>query len=225
LFNILIIAEQSEQIRELSLALMQRGFSCSVAPSPSEAIEQVSKQAPNLLLMSAKGLSNEPGIWHLARQVKHETGLPLVVLVPRHELDTLDYGLDIDDFVIEPCDVTEVVARAKRVLMRKNINVDSEEPIRCGDLAIDPGKCEVSLSGRPVALTFKEYELLRFLACNKGRVFTRETLLDKVWGYDYYGGDRTVDVHIRRLRSKIEDMDCSFIETVRNIGYKFKEIA
>jgi two-component system alkaline phosphatase synthesis response regulator PhoP len=73
-----------------------------------------------------------------------------------------------------------------------------------------------------VEFTFREYELLRFLAANEGRVFTRDTLLDRVWGYDYYGGDRTVDVHIRRLRSKIEDAGHTFIETVRNIGYRFR---
>ena len=103
--------------------------------------------------------------------------------------------------------------------------MDNEELIRCGDLVIDLAKCEVSLSGRLIPLTFKEYELLRFLASNRGRVFTREALLNKVWGYDYYGGDRTVDVHIRRLRSKIEDPTHTFIETVRNIGYKFRDEA
>ena len=79
------------------------------------------------------------------------------------------------------------------------------------------------MAGRLLALTFKEYELLKLLATNKGKVFTRESLLNEVWGYDYYGGDRTVDVHIRRLRSKIEDPTHTFIETVRNIGYKFKD--
>jgi two-component system alkaline phosphatase synthesis response regulator PhoP len=93
--------------------------------------------------------------------------------------------------------------------------------IKCGDLVIDIAKYEVSIGGKLLALTFKEYELLKFLAKNRGRVFTRETLLNEVWGYDYYGGDRTVDVHIRRLRSKIEDSTHTFIETVRNIGYKF----
>ena len=97
--------------------------------------------------------------------------------------------------------------------------------IKCGGLIIDLARCEVTVSGVTVELTFKEYELLKFLASNKGRVFTREALLNKVWGYDYYGGDRTVDVHIRRLRSKIEVSDYSFIETVRNIGYRFKNIA
>ena len=100
----------------------------------------------------------------------------------------------------------------------------SEDIIRCGDLVIDSAKCEVSLGGKSIILTFKEYQLLKFLANNKGKVFTRDVLLDKVWGWDYYGGDRTVDVHIRRLRSKIEDKDHSFIETVRGIGYRFREL-
>jgi DNA-binding response OmpR family regulator len=88
---------------------------------------------------------------------------------------------------------------------------------------IDLARCEVTLEGRIVELTFKEYELLKLLAANSGRVYSREVLLDQVWGYDYYGGDRTVDVHVRRLRSKIEDSTHTFIETVRNIGYRFKK--
>jgi two-component system alkaline phosphatase synthesis response regulator PhoP len=102
--------------------------------------------------------------------------------------------------------------------------MESEDVIRCGDLVIDSAKCEVSLSGKPIILTFKEYQLLKFLASNKEKVFTREALLNKVWGWDYYGGDRTVDVHIRRLRSKIEDINHSFIETIRNIGYRFRKL-
>ena len=95
--------------------------------------------------------------------------------------------------------------------------------IKCGDLVIDLAKYEATLSNKAVMLTFKEYELLKFLAGNPGRVFTREALLNRVWGYDYYGGDRTVDVHVRRLRSKIGGLGQDFIETVRNIGYRFVE--
>ena len=95
--------------------------------------------------------------------------------------------------------------------------------IMSGDLAIDTASCEVSLGGRNIELTFREYELLRFLATNKGQVFPREALLNKVWKYDYLGGERTVDVHIRRLRSKIRDIDHNFINTVRNIGYRFRK--
>ncbi|MBN2463695.1 MAG: response regulator transcription factor, partial [Dehalococcoidia bacterium] len=100
-------------------------------------------------------------------------------------------------------------------------NKKSRDLIKCGNLLIDTAKYEVSISGRLLALTFKEYELLKFLARNKGRVFTREALLNEVWGYDYYGGDRTVDVHIRRLRGKLNDLNNTYIQTVRNIGYKF----
>ena len=90
-------------------------------------------------------------------------------------------------------------------------------------LVIDLANCEVRVGGKIVELTFKEYELLKFLARDRGRVFSREALLNKVWGYDYFGGDRTVDVHVRRLRSKIEISGQTFIETVRNIGYRFKK--
>ena len=100
---------------------------------------------------------------------------------------------------------------------------NSDELIRRDDLVIDLARIEVSVAGRPIVLAFREYELLKFLASNPGRVFTRDVLLDRVWGYDYFGGDRTVDVHIRRLRSKIEDSGHVFIETVRNIGYRFKK--
>jgi two-component system alkaline phosphatase synthesis response regulator PhoP len=162
------------------------------------------------------------GIRGLTQRIKQEKRLPVIALLSKAALGNLDSTLGIDDFVLEPWEATEVAVRAKRVLWRTN-NIDSRELIKCGDLVIDLGKCEVSLDGRLVALTFKEYELLRFLASNKGRVFTREALLNKLWGYDYYGGDRTVDVHIRRLRSKIEDPTHTFIETVRNMGYRFKK--
>ena len=102
-------------------------------------------------------------------------------------------------------------------------NIDGGNLIKHGDLVLDLIKYEVSVAGRLIDLSFKEYELLKILISNKGRVLNRQTLLDKVWGYDYYGGDRTVDVHIRRLRSKIEDADHEFIQTVRNVGYKFKD--
>ena len=143
-------------------------------------------------------------------------------MVGKERLDGLDSDPNIDDFVITPCDVTELVLRIKRLLQKTN-NTDSSEQIRYADLIIDLAKCEVSVGNRLVVLTFREYELLKFLASNRGRVYTREALLNKVWGHDYYGGDRTVDVHIRRLRSKIEDSSQNFIETVRNIGYRFKK--
>ena len=100
---------------------------------------------------------------------------------------------------------------------------DNENIIKKGDLVIDCSKYEVKIDDKQVDLTYKEYELLKFLATNPGRVYSRDALLNKIWGYDYYGGTRTVDVHIRRLRGKIEDNKHAFIDTVRNVGYKFIE--
>jgi DNA-binding response OmpR family regulator len=156
------------------------------------------------------------------REKKSDKHLPIIALMPGEMLNGIDSNLEIDDFVVRPVDLPELVVRVKRTL-RRTSNIDKQELITCGDLMIDPAKCEVSINGRLVVLTFKEYELLKVLISNRGKVFTRETLLNQVWGYDYYGGDRTVDVHIRRLRSKIEDATHTFIETVRNIGYKLSE--
>jgi DNA-binding response OmpR family regulator len=156
----------------------------------------------------------------LPAKVKSLTKSPILAIVApellRHDMPYVA----IDDFAVTSATPAELHARLQR-LMR--LNPESGEILRRGDLAINTSTCEVSLGGRLMELTFKEYTLLKFLASNPGRVHTREVLLDKVWGYDYYGGDRTVDVHVRRVRSKIEDSNHAFIDTVRNIGYRFRK--
>ncbi len=221
MFSVFIIADESEMIKELQSGLASRGFVCSVASDREKAIEQVIEQAPDLILVEMDGRSTTSSIRGLFRRIKSEKRLPIMALISEKMLNSPDNDLDIDDFVVKPCDVRELVFRAKRLMQRAN-GRGTEELIECGDLVIDLAKCEVSIEDRLVMLTFKEYELLKFLASHKGRVFTREAVLNKVWGYDYYGGDRTVDVHVRRLRSKIENSGHTFIETVRNIGYRFK---
>ncbi|MFN8559359.1 MAG: response regulator transcription factor [Dehalococcoidia bacterium] len=131
-------------------------------------------------------------------------------------------GAPADDFVVWPAPSEELAARVD-VAVRRRRGVEPEHILRFGDLAIDIANYRVTVLGQPVELTFKEYELLRFLASNRDKVFTREALLNRVWGYDYYGGARTVDVHIRRLRAKIEDGNRVFIETIRNVGYRFRK--
>lgn len=149
--------------------------------------------------------------------------LPAMGLVPGERLAGLDAGLGLDDFVVTPANPDEVVARARRAL-RRHREAGRSSMIRAGELVMNPDSFEVSLSGRRLQLTFKEYELLRLLATNPGRVYSRETLLSRIWGYDYFGGTRTVDVHVRRLRSKIEDADHTFIETVWKAGYRFRPV-
>jgi len=220
MFRVFIIADRSEQVRELNSGLAERGFLCSIVSGDDELLEEVSTLAADLLVVAVDGSPPGSGMRLLPQRIKQETHLPVITLLSSDSLDVLDCDPSIDDFVVKPWDVNELVVRAKRILQRR-VTSDAKDLISCGDITIDLAKCEVAVRGRLVELTFKEYELLRFLATNKGKVFTREALLNKVWSYDYYGGDRTVDVHIRRLRSKLGDSAC--IETVRNIGYRFSD--
>ncbi len=219
--NRLCLVAVSEHLPELPAGLGRYGFDCQVAADAEEARRQITVHPPDLVVMAVNG-HLPPGARELLQSLKGEKPLPVVALVTPESLSCLNGDLKaVDDFAIQPCGVEEVALRIKRLFREKNENRDLS---RYGNLTIDTARCEVTVNNRPVDLTFREYELLRFLAANRGRVFSREALLDRVWGYDYYGGDRTVDVHIRRLRSKIEDVDQTFIETVRNIGYRFRHV-
>ncbi len=222
MFSLLIIASEPEQVRQLSSEITGKGFNCSVARNDENTLEQAMGQVLDLVLIHVDSLSISLGFRNLCHKIRQEKHIPVIALIPREMLNNLDFNIDIDDFIVKPLDAAEVVARAQRILQQTG-DMNSKQIIKCGDLVIDLAKCEVSLSDRLVSLTFREYQLLKFLASNQGKVFNRQELLDKVWGWDYYGGDRTVDVHIRRLRSKIEDSTHTFIETVRNIGYKLRE--
>ncbi len=151
----------------------------------------------------------------------HERGLPVLALVSADRLGEHDFSLKADDFILSPPRPGELAARVKQ-LVRRMRGDSGDHVIQAGDLTIDQDRYEVAVGPKKVLLTFKEYQLLVLLASNPGRVYSREALLSQVWGYDYFGGTRTVDVHIRRLRSKIEDAFHSFIETVWNVGYRFR---
>ena len=155
----------------------------------------------------------------ITARVKSISRSPVLAVIPAEFYDLAVPRTGIDDFCTVSASGAELITRVRRLM---KTNPESGEIIRRGDLSIDVEMCEVSLGGNLVELTFKEYELLKFLATYPGRVHSRDVLLDRVWGYDYYGGDRTVDVHIRRLRSKIEDHNHTFIDTVRNVGYRFR---
>lgn len=219
-----LIAAEKDWAAKLRSELAAKGLVCSINPESEKGFEIGDGRAPDLVLISIDGLSNGLKATHLVKHIKRDTSIPVIALLSREALLRLDFEVAVDDFVVEPWDADEIAARAKRIL-NKTRNSADHEFIKCGALTIDLSRYEVYVSGKQVELTFKEYELLRFLARNKGRVFTREALLNEVWGYEYYGGDRTVDVHITRLRSKLEDPEHTFIDTVRNIGYKFKETA
>ena len=144
----------------------------------------------------------------------------LFAVLDPEDNEELESSIGLDEIIFKPFQYNELITRIRRILW-KNGSWDIGQIIRIRDLTIDQDKYEVSLAENRIILTFKEYQLLCLLAANPGKVYSRETLLNRIWDYDYFGGTRTVDVHIRRLRSKVEDANHLFIETVRNVGYRF----
>ena len=173
---------------------------------------------PNAVLLAMEGMGNER-----ARKLVapcRELGVPVLALVPANHRNSYHPSLNLDDFIVNSFRPEELVLRLDQAMF-KTKGHQNQNAIVMGDLSIDLDRYEVRLSGKRVLLTYKEYQLLVLLASNPGRVYTRGSLLRDVWGYDYLGGTRTVDVHIRRLRSKIEDAGHSFLETIWNVGYRF----
>ena len=216
--RLLIITEEAKTAGLIQASLAGHAFTCS-AGNYKSALETAAKQPPDLALVDLPAIDND-AVWGIIGGLKKGRNLPVLAMITTKKAASLDSRPGIDDFIIRPYHDTELLLRINR-LLKKTQDAASTDQIKCNGLTIDLVTCEVTVDGRKADLTFKEYELLKLMASNRGRVYTREVLLDKIWGFDYYGGDRTVDVHMRRLRSKIEDSAHTYIETVRNIGYRF----
>jgi len=216
--KLLIVADEIKTAEPIEASLTRRGFTC-VSANYISALRAVARNTPDLAVFTMPDYFDNY-TWELLKNMKKDRNLPVLALLSSKMVASLDNRREIDDFIIHPYHVDELILRINR-LLKKTKDAESSELIKCNGLTIDLVTCEVTVDGKKADLTFKEYELLKLMARNRGRVFTREALLDKIWGYDYYGGDRTVDVHMRRLRSKIEDANHTYIETVRNIGYRF----
>jgi DNA-binding response OmpR family regulator len=146
---------------------------------------------------------------------------PLLLLISGAQLEQLELREDLfDDFCLSPFHPRELEARLRHQLWRAGRGAQPEV-VEYGDLMLNLETYQAGIDGRPLDLTYMEYELLKFLAQHPGKVFTRETLLSRVWGYEYYGGARTVDVHVRRLRAKLGEEHAGLIQTVRSVGYRF----
>ena len=208
--RLLVLADAKDSER-MGALLTPQGHLLTFASSPAEAVEKAKQRPPDLLIVDLGQVG--PG-W--LEKVKQGRKFPVLALVAREKLGALPPG--VDEFVLSFWAEGELLLRLERRLGP----APSPDVIRFGDLSMDLARYEVTLAGKRVELTFKEYQLLKFLASHPGRVFTRQALLAQLWDYDYFGGERTVDVHIRRLRSKIEDQAHTFIETVRGVGYRFQ---
>lgn len=210
----------SESKRELVKGwLREAGVQADVSGDVASLSHLTRENAPAVLALDAPSLGGA-GV-ESALSTAKPLGVPVFALLSVDDLDNHRFLGQLADFTLEPVRPLEFVARMQR-LLRPSDGDESRQVVKVGDLVIDAERYEVKVAGELKLLTYKEYELLRLLASNPGRVFSREELLSRVWGYDYFGGTRTVDVHIRRLRSKIEDLNHSFVETIWNVGYRFR---
>ena len=190
-----------------------------VATMPLDMASLLGAAAKDLVVIDAtRDLSRAQALCRTLRGGSEH--LPILVVMPEAGLAGLQRDWGSSDFVLPEAGPAEVEARVRLLIQRPEI-ADPDAAIRVGDLVVDPISYQVRLRGRPLDLTFKEFELLRFLAARPGRVSTRAQLLQEVWGYDFFGGTRTVDVHVRRLRAKLGPENETLIGTVRNVGYRF----
>ena len=222
MYRVLFITDDLKNKKPLKSELLGLGF--TVAPVASAELFQERFTPPDKLDLIVADLercaTESAKLCHAVKRERPLKELPLVLLVTEEQLGRIDFGWGIDDYLTLPVSAKRLAERLN-FLVWKLHQVSPKNGFVHGGLVVDFERYEVLVEGEPVDLTYKEFELLKFLAMHPGKVFSREALLDKVWGYDYYGGTRTVDVHVRRLRSKIETGGAIYIDTIRNVGYKF----
>ena len=214
--QILILTSESDKVMYESLK--DDGFTLSFNEGLNSVSRILDDDATSLVLLDMDANTNDDNA-QIIKTTKH-LGIPLFAVLDSEDNEKIESSIGLDEIIFKPFQYNELITRIRRILWR-NGSWDIGQIIRIRDLTIDQDKYEVSLAENRIILTFKEYQLLCLLAANPGKVYSRETLLNRIWDYDYFGGTRTVDVHIRRLRSKVEDANHLFIETVRNVGYRF----
>lgn len=219
--RILLLSNKEDSGSKLRKDMAAMGHSAIVASFDSAA-ESIHTRRPDLIMADLALPGDMVEVWRQLQYDMEDSHVPVIALVSRGRAREIELLTKMTDFILEPYETRELEIRIKLIL-RNQPKDAAEDIIKIGNLAIDAAKYEVTVDEWPIVLTLKEYELLRYLATRRGRVITREVLLDQVWGYDYYGGTRTVDVHIGRLRTKIETSEYSFIRTVRGVGYVFSD--
>ncbi|MGH4119715.1 response regulator [Clostridium sp.] len=222
----ILVVDDEEHIQELiKFNLEKNGYKVILANNGIDAIKLAKEHLPQLMLLDLM-LPGMDGL-DVCKEIRKDSSManmPIIMITAKGEEIDKIIGLELgaDDYITKPFSVRELVARIKAILRRSTMQI-VEKVFKVGNLDIDFGKHEVLKSEIKIDLTLKEFELMEILITNKGRVMTRDYLLDKIWGYEYVGETRTVDVHIRHLRQKIEDDDKNpiYIQTIRGIGYRF----
>lgn len=225
--KILIVDDEHNIVDILKVNLEREGYTVIAAYDGIQAIETALSQKPDLILLDCM-LPRMDG-FDVCRKLRQQLNIPILMLTAKSEEIDKVLGLELgaDDYITKPFSVREVLARVKahlrRVSFKETPNESAKKVFSFGDIEIDADRYEVSLSGKVVDLTLREFELVLFLARNKGQIFSREALLEKVWGYEYFGDVRTVDVTVRRTREKLEpdQQNYKYILTKRGVGYYF----
>ena len=223
----ILVVDDEENIAELiSYNLTSNGYKVIIANNGNDAVKLAVEEKPNLILLDLM-IPGKDG-YDVCKDIRSNSEIrntPIIMLTAKsEELDKI-LGLELgaDDYITKPFSVRELLARVKAVLRRFSISEPENNILFFGNLTADFDKREILVNDKKLDLTLKEFELLEILIRNKGKILTRDTLLDKIWGYEYIGETRTVDVHIRYLRKKIEldDKNPKLIETIRGVGYRF----
>lgn len=225
--KILIVEDEASFFEALDFLLTKEGYEIEVAQTGREALDKFAAHGADLILLDLM-IPEISGV-DVCRIIRTTSRVPIIMLTAKDaEIDKV-VGLELgaDDYVTKPYSSRELIARIKAVLRRNAVEIDSAEQSdihSAGPIKIDTGKHQVTLNGSAIALPLKEFELLEYLVRNAGRVLTRSQLIDRVWGGDYFGDTKTLDVHIKRLRSKIEADPANpvVIQTIRGLGYKLE---
>jgi len=224
--KLIIIVEDEPDIADLvAHYLRQDGFQTEIISDGARALERIRKASPDLVVLDLM-LPEMDGL-EICRALRTEDrfkSLPIIMLTAKSGESDKVAGLEIgaDDYITKPFSPRELVARVRALLRRRMQQTESKAPLKYGRLMLDPDRHQVEYGGKTVELTAKEFSLLQYLMKHRGRVVSRDQLLNAVWGYDYVGGSRTVDVHVRHLRSKIP-MLAKALVTIKSFGYKLIE--
>lgn len=222
----ILVADDDKNIAELlRLYLEKEGYSVVIASDGEEAIMKFTPEAPDLVLLDI--MMPKLDGWQVCREIRKKSNCPIIMITAKGETFDKVLGLELgaDDYVVKPFDSKEIVARIKAVLRRTGKMSESADikEVSYDKLVVNMTKYELKVDGRVVDTPPKELELLFHLASNPNRVYTRDQLLDEVWGFEYYGDSRTVDVHVKRLREKLESVSDKWsLKTVWGVGYKFE---
>ena len=224
-YKILIVDDDENICELLRLYLEKDGFETIVANDGEQAVDYAAKYSPDLILLDIM-LPKLDG-WQVCREIRKSSEVPIIMLTAKGETFDKILGLELgaDDYISKPFDTKEVIARIKAVLRRSHDSEKSSQiqEVRYDKLRINLTNYELEVNGVKIDTPPKELELIYHLASNPNRVYTRDQLLDEVWGFDYYGDSRTVDVHIKRLREKLEGVSEQWsLKTVWGVGYKFE---